>query len=68
MSLLGRLVKLSRDLVGWRDLDYTSRQILLRKVFSVPFLAVLPVMLAAGLLLRLVRRRLDKALCKRDLA
>lgn len=61
-------MNLSRDLVRWRDLDYTSKQVLLRKLFSIPFLAMLPVMLIAGLLLRLVRGRLDEALGQRYLA
>jgi hypothetical protein len=68
MRELERLADIARGVRGWRDLDYTARQLLLRKLFTVPFLAALPVMLAAGLVLRLLHGWLDKAVGQVNLA
>ena len=62
MTVLKRLWRLARDLRGWGGLDYTGRQLLLRKLFTVPFLAALPLMIAAGAYSRVVRRRVEKEL------
>ena len=40
---------------NYRNLTYTERQIFVRKVFTLPFLALFPLFLAAGLLSRALR-------------
>jgi len=40
---------------NYRDLTYTERQVFIRKVFTVPFFALFPLFLTAGLLSRGLR-------------
>lgn len=40
---------------NYRNLTYTERQVFVRKVFTLPFFALFPFFLAAGLLSRALR-------------
>ena len=50
-----QIKELIAGFVSYRDLTYTERQVFIRKVFTLPFFALFPLFLAAGLLSRALR-------------
>ncbi len=50
-----QIKELITGFVSYRNLTYTERQVFIRKVFTLPFFALFPLFLVAGLLSRALR-------------
>ena len=53
--IIEQMKELIAGFVSYRNLTYTERQVFIRKVFTLPFFALFPLFLAAGLLSRALR-------------